>query len=311
MQQEKTLVQFVDDYLKECQYSTRLSPQTIRAYKSLLFVFVSIMPEISSPQFLTPELLTEFFKRLQSRDRKVGNHYSKRGVTDNTILTYWRKLSVFFNWLHAQQIITVNPLRKLRPPRLFPSGKRALEEEEIKRLYASVTLHANSIIEFRRDTVMISLFAFCGLRRNEFLSLEITDLDFVRHLITVKGVTSKTKRSRLIPIHPTLLLHLKDYITERNKCGYKTHKLIVSTKKDAGLTTHGLKFWVKNLSKKSGVKFHVHQFRHFFACNLATKDVNAVKIQKLLGHSSLNMTMTYLQSISTENMQEDVFKISI
>ena len=130
-------------------------------------------------------------------------------------------------------------------------------------------------------------------------------------LIMIKRDTSKSRKVRYIPIHPTLLLHLKDYIAERNKREYRTHYLLVSSTVDRGLTPHGLKHWVDNMKKKTGVDFHLHQFRHAFACNLARKDVNAFKIQKLLGHSSLNMTMTYLRSIGTEELLADISKLSI
>lgn len=78
-----------------------------------------------------------------------------------------------------------------------------------------------------------------------------------------------------MPMHDTLIFHLRDYIAERNRRKYTASKLIVSATSDRGLSRHGLKNWVKRLSKKSGVKFHLHSFRHSFACNLAKKDVNA------------------------------------
>ena len=65
------------------------------------------------------------------------------------------------------------------------------------------------------------------------------------------------------------------------------------------------------LIKKSGVKFHLHQFRHTFACKLAEMNVNAFNVQKMLGHSSILMTMKYVRSMKTEDMGEDINKISI
>jgi integrase len=39
-------------------------------------------------------------------------------------------------------------------------------------------------------------------------------------------------------------------------------------------------------------------------------DVGAIKIQKLMGHTDLKMTQTYLRSVSTEEMGEDINKLS-
>jgi integrase len=163
----------------------------------------------------------------------------------------------------------------------------------------------------RRDIVALSLFVFSGIRLNEFLSLEVRDIDLEKQLLFIRGETSKSKRSRYIPIHPTLHFHLQDYLKQRNARGYKSNYLITASTADRKLSKHGMKHWVNSISKKSGVKFHVHQLRHSFACNLARKNVNAIKIQRLLGHSSLNMTMTYLRSISAEGLHDDINRLSI
>jgi integrase/recombinase XerD len=151
---------------------------------------------------------------------------------------------------------------------------------------------------------------FCGLRLGELISLELRDVDLGRQLLTVRGETSKSQKTRYIPMHPTLVLHISEYLKERNKRGYKTQFLLVSSKRDERLGRHGLKHWVKRLNVSSSVKFHLHRFRHTFACNLAKKDVNVFKIQKFLGHTSLAMTMTYVRSIKTEDLQEDINKLS-
>ena len=112
-------------------------------------------------------------------------------------------------------------------------------------------------------------------------------------------------------MHPILILHLIDYFRERNSRSLKTEHLIVSSRGDRGLTREGLKHWTKNLIKKSGVKFHLHRFRHSFATKLAEADVNVFKIQKMMGHTNVSMTMRYAGSVKTEDMANEIGKISI
>lgn len=308
---EKYLHQLFDEFIQECQFSTRLRHRTVQGYMEVFRRFYSTMPEVSEVKFLTPEMLTEFFKRLQTCERIVGKSTVKVGVKNSTIRAYYCKLNAFFEWLVRTSLIHGNPLARIKPPEIEYEDQRALNDEDIRKLYSAVALYSRSNLILRRDTAMLSLLLFCGLRFGEFISLEVRDIDFERLLLSVRGTTSKSKRTRNIPIHPTLLFHLRNYITERNKQRYTTQFLIVSVNEDKGLSRHGLKHWVQNLSKKSGVKFHLHRFRHSFACNLAKNDVNAFKIQKLLGHSSLNMTMTYLRSISTEDLQDEINRLSI
>ena len=162
----------------------------------------------------------------------------------------------------------------------------------------------------RRDTFMVSVLLFCGLRKGEFISLRVNDVDIEKKEITIRKETSKSGRSRVLPMHQTLVMHLKDYLRERNILGLKTEWLIVSNRGDRGLSREGLKHWVKNLEEKSGVKFHLHRFRHTFACKLDEANVSAFKIQKLLGHSSILMTMRYVRSMKTEDLGGDIGKIS-
>jgi len=299
-----------EEYIKERRFCVLLSPTTVRGYAAVFILFLKLMPEVSDLDLLTTDLLVEFFRRLEIRERKVGKCFLKTGVKSSTIKTYWSKLNSFFEWLYQKKLIVANPLKNVKPPQLTYDDARALSKDDIRKLYAAITLHSPNSLILRRDTAMVSLLIFCGLRLGEFISVEVGEIDLDKRLLTVRGNASKSKKTRYIPLHPTLILHLRDYFAERKKRNYKTQYLIVSSSSDKGLSKHGLKNWVKSLGGKAGVKFHLHQFRHAFACNLALKDVNAVKIQKLLGHSSLDMTMTYLRSIGTEDMQEDIHKIS-
>ena len=139
----------------------------------------------------------------------------------------------------------------------------------------------------------------------------MTDVNLEKRLLTVRSETSKSKRTRYLPIHPTALLHLREYIKERNINRYTTADLFVSYNEDKGLSRPGLKHWVQRLIKLSGVKFHLHRFRHCFATNLARNDVQTVKISKLMGHTDIRMTMAYLRSIDAGDLQEDINKLSI
>ncbi|MFA7192015.1 MAG: site-specific integrase [Candidatus Paceibacterota bacterium] len=269
------------------------------------------MPEIDSTQLISTQILHEFFKRIQTRRRLIGRDRFKVGLRDSTLKTYSNKLNAFFVWLVQKRLIPENPLDyvKLRTPEYV--DQRALPNEEIQKLYASVVLNSrgNSLLQ-SRDTVMISILFFCGLRKGEFISLRVTDIDFKERVLTVRAETSKSKRTRYVPIHPTLYYHLESYFKERNRLGYKTQLLIVSNNQDKGLSVFGLKHWTENHIKKSGIKFHLHRFRHSFACNLAKNGVHIVKIQKLMGHADIKMTQTYLRSISMEDTRDDIGKLS-
>lgn len=307
------LQQLFEEYVSGCRYSARLSRETIRGYQSVFNLFLKVMPEITELEDLTPEMLNEFFKRIQTRIRIVGKDTPKTGVRNSTIKTQWTKLNVFFKWLCKKGYLEKdkNPLVDIKPPRVTYDDFCRLEDADVRRIYTAITLHsANSFMQ-RRDTMIVSILLFCGLRKGELSGLQVRDIDMDRREITIRGETSKSKRTRILRIHPTLLLHIRDYLKERNIRRLRTEYLIASNKGDSGLSKEGLMHWVKRLIKISGVQFHLHMFRHTFACKLAENDVNLFKIQKMMGHTDIRMTAKYARSIRTEDMEEDIGKISI
>lgn len=297
-------------YIDECRYVLRLRPATIRSSEEAFRHFRAIVPEAQNIADVLPECVTAFFKRLQTRERVVGNGIVKVGIKDSTIKSYGGRLKTFFKWGVGKGYLEKSPFDNIELPQPSFTDHRALKREEIKRIMGAIAQHSQSAFLMKRDMAMVGIMTFCGLRRNELLSLEMRDVDLYGGFLTIRAETSKSKKTRKVPINMHLRLHLSEYLEERKKRGCMSAYLLVSCGSDRPLTQHGLKHWVARISLLSGVKFHVHRFRHTFATNLAMQDVGVIKIQKLMGHTDIKMTSAYLRSISTENMREDVNKLS-
>lgn len=308
---KKDLSQLFSEYIRERELVSRLRSETIRGYRHTFDLFRKIMPEMSNQQAVTSQTMIDFFSRLEHRTRVVGVNTKKTGVKASTIRTYWSKLNSFFEWLRIRKYTEENPLGKIKPPQPIYDDHRALKNEQISRILSAVTLHSIDSLLKKRDLLMIQLLTFCGLRRNELISLELRDIDLDKRVLTVRGETSKSKKTRQIPMHPVLVTHMEDYFAERRKCGYKTQSLLIAKHSERGLTVFGLKKWVEKIKGLSGVRFHLHRFRHTFACNLAKQNTNTIKLQRLLGHTDLRMTERYVRSLTIEDLREDINRMNI
>ncbi len=298
-------------YVYECTYSACLRPETIRGYTAVFNLFQKVMPSVVSVDDLSTESLTEFFRRIQTRQRLVGKGTVKTGVRKSTIKTQWSKLNAFFAWLRIKGYLEQSPLEGIKAPQPDYDDFRRLEDNDIHKIYSAIARTSANSLTLRRNNLMISLLLYCGLRKGEFISLQVRDIDMHKKEVTVRAETSKSKRTRVLPMHDTLVSHLREYLRERNARTFTTEYLLVSTKADSGLTREGLKHWVKGIIMHSGVRFHLHQFRHTFACKLVEANVNAFNIQRLMGHTSIMMTMRYVRSLRTEHMGSEISKISI
>jgi len=298
-------------YLDYCRYTKVLRRPTIKGYEDVFRRFEQLMPEITHAKQLSADTLDRFFIRLQQRERIVGRGKVVVGLKASTIHTYGSKLHTFFDWLCARGHIDFNPVVRKHLPKPQHNDKRALSRPQIDKILAAITQNSNSRFLLKRDLAMVHVLLFAGLRRTELLSLKVSDFDLVRRALTVRGSTSKSKTTRHVPLTAATIMHVEDYLSERRCRKCKSEQLWVSVKSDTPLTTHGLKHWVDTLKLRSGVDFHVHQFRHTYACMLGRQNVSAIKIQKLMGHTDLRMTQTYMRSLGVEDVRDGIEHLTL
>ena len=199
---------------------------------------------------------------------------------------------------------------------LYPTpryeDKKFLYRRQIEMIVTSITTNPWKSLLFKKRNLALVYIAFsCGLRKSELINLKVIDIDIEKKWLRVRGETSKSKIDRFIPINSDAFLQLKDYMDERYKNKYETPYLFVSNAKDALLTSHGLKHLVEKLKEISGVKFHMHQFRHTFAVNHVAKGTPLAKLQQMMGHRDIRMTQAYTRCIPTSQMEVDVEKVNL
>lgn len=303
------LTTLFDEFMLECEYSRKLQPETLKGYREVFRVFIKFNPEVSLDS-ISSTTLTTFFRTLDTRTRIIGRDTLRKGVKRSTIAKYWSKLNVFLKWLKAKRYITQNPFQGMAYPSPVFEDRKFLKKEQVERIIGAIHNKPNtSLLLLKRNLVLFHILLFCGLRRDELLSLQLRDVDLQRRILTVRAETSKVPRTRYVPIHSKLVMHLKDYLNERRQ--FTTQYLLVSSKRDDGLTRDGLKHLTTKLREASGVKFHLHQFRHTFAVNFLNNGGDIAKLKQLMGHADIRMTIIYLRCLPTNAMKGDIEKMKI
>jgi integrase len=220
-------------------------------------------------------------------------------------------LGSFFRYLVTEGLLERAPLQIIRPRR--PQTEFRIFTPEEMRALASVVRR-----ETARDWAIFLLFLDTGLRSSEICSLKMSDLHLERAEIEVRAVVSKNGRSRTIPLTGSVQA-LKEYLRTRpasETCdwlflsfystpvysgGVNRQRRRATRRLDYGaspLTRIGLYQLVRKWGSLAGLtesRSSPHTFRHYFATQYLCKGGNIATLQRLLGHSRLDVTERYLK----------------
>lgn len=127
-----------------------------------------------------------------------------------------------------------------------------------------------------------------GMRRGELLHLRWADVDLARRTVRVRATTSKTEKTRSIPLNDEAHRVLSQWHRQREKGGW----LVFPGRN--GQVMQGLKTAYNKLVDDAQVEdFGFHDLRHHFASQLVMRGVHLLTVKELLGHHSVTMTERY------------------
>lgn len=157
-----------------------------------------------------------------------------------------------------------------------------------------------------RDMVLLGVLT--GLRRGEMLHLRWQDVDLGKRILRVEngpGFRTKSGKPRVVPLNHSAVTLL------RQGRAHGQSDMVFS----AGgrpLTPSWVTHRFKHRIRVAGLPedIHFHSLRHTFASWLAQDGVSLYAIQKLLGHSSPNVTQIY-SHLQPDQMHETVNRLSL
>ena len=138
-----------------------------------------------------------------------------------------------------------------------------------------------------------------GNRASTICDVKIEDVDFKAKEIALAH--TKNKKAQIIPLSPALEAALKEYMRIWRKDGVWLFPNIGEDK----LTTNALRQSFSRYCRERGVQHtNIHGLRHNFAKGWVKNNGNMFALQKVLGHSTLDMTRKYVKLFS-DDLKED------
>lgn len=273
-----------------------LSPLTLEAYFMDIHKFGKFMDEGGKK---LPDASLDDVRDFLAMLSDVGIH-------PRTQARLLSSLRSFYAFLQLDGYIAVNPLERMRSPKIGAHLPDVLTLDEIDRIIEAVDL---SMLEGQRNRAMIELMYSCGLRVSELCNLRMSDLYLTEEFIRVTG---KGDKQRLVPISPRAIEELNYYFNDRDRIAIKPGYIdyvFVSERRGKPLSRITVFRLVKELVKAAGINKNVspHTFRHSFATHLLEGGANLRIIQAMLGHESISTTEIYAH-IDRSRLREEIIE---
>lgn len=299
-----------EQFIKYKLNAVGASKITIKDYRYNFHLLLQYKPDIKIHE-LTEETLVNFMEFLNTRLRRVGNKNIVRVYKNSSMASVRGKLNTFFDWMIERGYLQENPFHKITYPDVSYTDPRAFSPREFETICHAVNtkIQWSNLLIKKRNIAIIMFLTLTGVRKEELVGLQLSDVDLERAFVKIRAETSKSKRSRLIPTSPQLIPYLEDYLFFRKE--FISRSFWVSGTKDHDFTEHGVKHLIILLKKVTKINCHLHRFRHTFATNYYMQTHDLVGLQKLMGHRSFKMTLSYLRSMPEEHLVEQMKKMTI
>ncbi|KPJ65117.1 MAG: hypothetical protein AMJ43_11380 [Coxiella sp. DG_40] len=240
--------------------------------------------ESKKVQGVTEATLYETALTLRHFERLIGKCNSKqiaqssidkfileRGseVKRSTLNKDIRNIKTFVYWCREQRYLNGN--LKLKELKLEEKPVKSLNDTQVKNLLRAAE-------PYRSMKMRVLLALGTGLRRGDIESLKINDIDFENNCITT--TSRKTRKSMgARPVPAAIIMEIKKYLNGSN---FDQQKLFNDN--------FNYKRWKKICKKASLFDLKFHYFRKTFGSVLAESGVSTAVTQRLLEHSSPNLT---------------------
>jgi len=291
-----------DNFIKQLNYQNK-SINTINTYNNVLKSFIeylSLINTLKSFKEIKTSLIYDFFEYKEYSMNKQGD------LSANTKLLIIRVLRLYFSYIEDEdeELLDFSNLFKKIKIKAKKREPKGLSEEELNKLLNQIEVEKSrdgaTFITFR-NSLIIKLMLFAGLRISEVLNLKHQDFSYDedKKLFEIRIISGKGDKDRISYAPEEDIFDELEEIKQNSPQNGKNY--IFVSKAGKKLTRENMDLTIKGFCKRAGIKLYsAHNMRHTFAKNFLKNNGNITYLQKLLGHSNINTTMIYADPFSED-----------
>lgn len=230
---------------------------------------------------------------------KFINTLKLEGISVSAINHYLGDIRAFFYWCMVPDRAYIKQF-KIQLLQKQEEPLKLFNDEEIEKLLKKPS-KSDTFVTWRTWAIVNWVLA-TGNRASTIISIRIGDIDNNRKEIVLPH--TKNKKAQVIPLSSSLEIVIKEYKRIWRK-GADNSAYLFPNIGEEQLTTSALRKSFDKYCKSRDVSHaNIHGLRHSFAKGWVQNNGNMFVLQKVLGHSSLEMTRRYVKLFS-EDMKED------
>ena len=269
------------------------SQRTIETLTTAVRDFNKFLGEPVDVKQVTPEDLRRYIRFLQERPKWQGHptiRINNERISPHTVACYVRSIRSFWAWLKREGFIKKNPFQRVKVPKAPRKIVNTFSTEQVNSILKVIPVKRHS--GYRDYAVIIALYG-TGLRSSELTGLKLADINFDHGQIRVNG---KGGKQRSVYMSATVFKVLFKYLHNWRPKMESDYFFV----RESGqpLTRYYLAHQMQSYGKKakiSGIRCSPHTLRHSFAVEYLRRGGDVFTLQRILGHSTLEMTRHYAE----------------
>ncbi len=278
-------MELINEYVQYLQVTNYISFLTKKEYIIELSLFYKVIGD-KDPATITQGDILKYLIYLDNR-----------GLARSTLQKKKVILKSYFTWLIMQGKISGNPLPNMKNGR---NGQKkltkVLSDDQIFRL-----LSGDENIKFRDlcNEVIIRIFLATGIRKQELLDLEISDI--LEEELNIRH--GKGDKERIVRFDKSTKKWLDMYLNKQKQFRKTATNLFIH-ENGKPIDEECLRYIIDVKLKKAGVKYTkdgkvygkgigCHIFRHTFATRFLENGGDVKVLQEFLGHADAGTTLNF------------------
>lgn len=259
----------------ELHLSVYVKQSTITFYRAGIRVLLDFTGDVDIGQVSRKTLL------------QWHNHLQSEGYAPKTIAGYSKGVKRLFGWLVEEGVLAESPAGVLKIRERQTQAPKAITEADYQALLGATRLDP-------RLHLFILLLADTGARVAEVASITLEAIAFdhrqQRGKIWVEG---KGDKGRYVLFGFDVYRELNAYLMYRKETNHPY--LFASRATDTHMRPNSLRYALYQAAERAGIRGRVnpHSFRHRFARIFLQRGGDMASLSKLLGHSSVTITLKY------------------